>query len=78
MNRNAGMPFFDIIVLKDLPKSAALPLGTLIEAKRRLSMKMKTTLNSASSNTKSLWDFKYLYYTESDQVGFIVYKKIGI
>ncbi len=50
----SGLPFFDVMVLPGLPKSASLPVGTVQETKRRI-------LNGT-------WDFDYVFFTESDQI----------
>ena len=51
---DSGLPFFDVMLLRDLPKSASLPVATVQNTKARL-------LNGT-------WDFDYIYFTESDQV----------
>ena len=48
------MPCFEVLLLQILPKSSALPLGTVLAAQAKF--------------IKNEWDFEYLYYTESDQV----------
>ena len=63
--KSSGLPFYDIIYLDNLPKSAALPVGTLNEAKRRLQIGAKSWLNP---DQPSWGQFKYLYFTESDQI----------
>ena len=50
----SGLPFYDVMVLENLPKSASLPVATSQEAKRRI--------------RSGFWDFDYVFYTESDQV----------
>ena len=62
--KNSGLPFFDVMLLKNLPKSAALPVGTLNEAKRR----MQYGLSSDIHRDQSWKQFNYLYFTESDQI----------
>jgi hypothetical protein len=57
------MPFFDIIYLDNLPKSSALPVGVLNEAKNRLKHNSSSTLHRDRT-----WDFNYFFFTESDQV----------
>jgi hypothetical protein len=42
------------MLLENLPKSASLPVATSQEAKRRIQT--------------GVWDFDYIFYTESDQV----------
>ena len=55
--RNSSLlPFYDVWLLEDLPTTCALPLASLLEAKRRL-------LGSASTNR-----FRYIYFTEADQI----------
>lgn len=55
LNRNvSGLPFYDILLLENLPKSASLPVATSQETKRRI--------------RAGIWDFDYIFYTESDQV----------
>ena len=43
------------MLLENLPKSASLPVATSQETKRRI--------------IAGVWDFDYIFYTESDQVG---------
>jgi hypothetical protein len=50
----SGLPFFDVMLLENLPKSASLPVATSQETKRRI--------------REGIWDFDYIFYTESDQV----------
>jgi hypothetical protein len=50
----SGLPFWDILLLPKLPKSAGLPVGTTQQVKEKL--------------VSGDWDFDYVYYTESDQV----------
>ena len=50
----SGLPFYDVILLTDLPKSASLPVATVQQSKARI--------------MDGRWDFDYLYFTESDQV----------
>lgn len=61
--KNLKYPIFDVIYLNNLPKSAALPIATLNEAKFRLSTKAPS-----STNPSKTWDFNYVYFTESDQI----------
>jgi hypothetical protein len=42
------------MLLENLPKSASLPVATSQETKRRI--------------REGIWDFDYIFYTESDQV----------
>jgi hypothetical protein len=51
---NSEMPWFDVVLLENLPKSASLPMAT-VQYTRRMLLSKK-------------WDFDYVYYTESDQV----------
>ena len=48
------LPFFDVVLLKDLPKSASLPIASV-----------KTTKLKLSTGERN---FDYIFYTESDQV----------
>ena len=50
----SGLPFFDVILMDNLPKSASLPVSTVQQAKLRIRNK--------------IWDFDYVFFTESDQV----------
>lgn len=50
----SGLPFWDVVLIKDLPKNAALPVATVKAAKERLQ--------------DGRWDFDYVYFTESDQI----------
>lgn len=50
----SGLPFFQVLLLEGLPKSASLPVATVQQAKQRL----------ASGE----WDFDFVFFTESDQV----------
>ena len=50
----SGLPFYDVLLLSDLPKSASLPVATVQQSKARI--------------MDGRWDFDYLYFTESDQV----------
>ena len=50
----SGLPFFDVMVLEGLPKSASLPVATVQQTKARLA--------------DGRYDFDYIYFTESDQV----------
>jgi hypothetical protein len=63
MFRKSKYPVFDIIYLENLPKSAALPVATLNEAKLRLIQNAPTSIFPSK-----VWDFDYIYFTESDQV----------
>jgi hypothetical protein len=48
------LPFYEVMLMENLPKSASLPVSTLQQAKARL--------------MDGRWDFDYVYFTESDQV----------
>ncbi len=51
----SGLPFYDVMLLPDLPKSASLPVATVQETKRRI--------------VNGTWGhFEYVFFTESDQV----------
>ena len=50
----SGLPFYEVILLENLPKSASLPVATSQETKRRI--------------ISGQWDFDYIFFTESDQV----------
>ena len=50
----SGLPFFDVMLNENLPKSASLPVSTVQQAKARL--------------LDGRWDFDYIFFTESDQV----------
>ena len=50
----SGLPFFDVILIEDLPKSASLPVATVQQTKARL--------------MDGRWDFDYVFFTESDQI----------
>lgn len=52
--QSSGLPFYDILLLENLPKSASLPVATTQETKRRLQ--------------SGKWTFDYVFFTESDQV----------
>jgi len=52
--KESGMPFYDVILLENLPKSAGLPVGTTQQVKQRL--------------VSGQWDFDYVFFTESDQI----------
>jgi hypothetical protein len=50
----SGLPFYDVMLIEGLPKSASLPVATVQQTKARL--------------MDGRWDFDYMYFTESDQV----------
>ena len=52
--KESGLPFYDILLLDNLPKSAGLPVGTTQKVKQKL--------------VNNEWDFKYIFFTESDQI----------
>jgi hypothetical protein len=52
--KESGLPFYDILLLPNLPKSAGLPVGTTQRTKAKL----------ASGE----WPFEYVFFTESDQI----------
>ena len=52
--KESGLPFYDIILIDNLPKSAGLPVGTTQQVKKRLQ--------------SGVYDFDYVMFTESDQI----------
>jgi len=50
----SGLPFFDVLLLDYIPKSAGLPVATVQQTKERIA--------------SGRWDFDYVFFTESDQV----------
>jgi hypothetical protein len=52
--KESGLPFYDILLLEGLPKSASLPVATTQQTKRKLQ--------------SGEWDFDYVFFTESDQI----------
>lgn len=50
----SGLPFYDVMLIEDLPKSASLPVATVQQAKARI--------------IDGRWDFDFLFFSESDQV----------
>ncbi len=52
--KESGLPFYDVLLLDNLPKSAGLPVGTTQKVKQKL--------------VNNEWDFKYIFFTESDQI----------
>ena len=57
--QSSNMPVYEILLLENLPKSAALPVG-LVQAVK------------AKFVSKQL-DFDFIYYTESDQVSLLTF-----
>lgn len=53
--QSSGLPFYDVMLLENMPKSASIPVATVQETKRRI-------FNGTWSN------FDYVFFTESDQV----------
>jgi len=51
---NSGLPFYDVILMARLPKSAGLPVGLTQQVKQRLA--------------DGRYDFDYVFFTESDQI----------
>ena len=52
--RASDLPVREVLWLKQLPKNAALPVGTVQAAQSRF--------------VGGQWDYDYVFYTESDQV----------
>jgi len=52
--KESGLPFYDILLLEGLPKSASLPVATTQKTKKKLQ--------------SGEWDFDYIFFTESDQI----------
>ena len=50
----SGLPFYDVMLLTNLPKNAALPVATVQNTKARIA--------------NGTWDFDYIFFTESDQI----------
>lgn len=50
----SGLPFFDVLLIEGLPKSASLPVSTVQQTKERI--------------INGTWDFDYIFFTESDQI----------
>ena len=50
----SNLPFYDIVWVPNLPKSASLPVATVQAAKAKLA--------------DGAWDFDYVFFTESDQL----------
>ena len=52
---DSGLPFWDVLLIDNLPKSASLPVATVQQAKARI--------------MDGRWNiFDYVYFTESDQI----------
>ena len=58
----SGLPFYDVVLLNNLPKSASLPVATVQQTKERIMDRR--------------WDFDYMFFTESDQVSSSIQKKL--
>jgi hypothetical protein len=54
LREKSGLPFYDILLLDDLPKPASLPVATSLAVKTRI--------------LEGSYDFDYFFFTESDQV----------
>ena len=52
--QESGLPFYDVLLLENLPKGASLPVAT--------TQRTKAKLQSGE------WPFEYVFYTESDQI----------
>ena len=61
---DSGLPFFDVVLMEGLPKSASLPVSTVKHAKARM------TPGGDWQGNGGDWAglFDYVYFTESDQV----------
>lgn len=55
VRKNSGLPFFDVLLLDNLPKSASLPVATVQTTKKRI-------------QDGNWTEFDYVFFTESDQV----------
>jgi hypothetical protein len=53
--KTANLPFYDVMLMENLPKSASIPVSTVQQTKLRIQ--------------NGTWDFDYIFFTESDQVG---------
>ncbi len=60
----SGLPFYDVLLMENLPKSASLPVSTVQETKRRI--------------TSGIWNFDYMFFTESDQASFLIMYVISL
>lgn len=63
----SGLPFFDVLLIKDLPKSASLPVATV-----------QTTKELLRDGNRWSTLFDYVYFTESDQVLHSYYFKFTV
>lgn len=55
LSKEIGLPFYDVMLMPNLPKSASLPVSTVQTTKRRIQ--------------SGEWaHFDYVYFTESDQI----------
>lgn len=52
--KESGLPFYDVILLENLPKGASLPVATTQRTKQLL--------------LSGEWPFDYVFFTESDQI----------
>lgn len=53
------LPFYDVVLAPNLPKSASLPVATVQLTKQRI--------------LTGVWNFDYVFFTESDQVRFVYF-----
>jgi hypothetical protein len=52
--KESGLPFYDVLLLENLPKGASLPVATTQRTKQKLK--------------SGEWPFNYVFFTESDQI----------
>lgn len=52
--KESGLPFYELLLLPTLPKSAGLPVGTMQQVKKKFQT--------------GAWTFDYVFFTESDQI----------
>lgn len=52
--KESGLPFYDVLLLENLPKGASLPVATTQRTKQMLQ--------------SGKWPFDYVFFTESDQI----------
>lgn len=64
IRNESGLPFYDVIHLYNLPKSASLPVATIQQTKERI---INNTWN---------YTFQYIFFTESDQI--LLFRHNGI